>query len=859
MPVSVKEYMESMESVSSSINPQKSKVKMDIQQQALLANLIDAIGYAKSMDFKKKALNNAAPNTNETGQQVLDTIKAQEDLIDQLAEGQELSKEQSQKLIDAIDKFYEFAGTAEINYKKFAEYLEKTAIERQNLPEAVQTRLINDSRDAHMIGKEQQDSANNPIMILKRIKNILEDSFEMSKQFGKKLFVTLDDFKEGLLGAFDGLKEAFEDNGFLSQLADVISSIGMAWMIFSRQFAKGDFKWGQLFKQFKNIQTAFKTFGQLSKMGVKVKGPIKAIKDLVTGAKLIGKGLADIPKAFKGLKSFGAIGKTLGRGVTKGLGKGVAKKIPVVGSIISIWMMIERWKKGDYLGAFLELGSGIAAVFPGIGTLISIGIDLINLGRDTGAFAKAGNFMMAQGKKVLGNMSETMLMSLPAIGPIFGIMKAIKLFKSGNKKGGLIMVGKALAAFLPGGAVIADLAVKLLGLDKFIKPEPTPNNPGPDGNSGFGANKNNKLLNKMNAAAKKQGIKRKAVKQKEGTSGTKVDDYEWVDYDWSKDKEGKGLGFASGVSNTFNADDGKGDPGSKKMSSTEIGNRLGQASVKTAKSMGGASSTHYCAKGVSNTFRAALGESIGGHAYQMTNALKNSAFGKKYFNYKGKASKMTFKKGELPAGTVLGWSRYPGNPYGHIEVSDGKDLLSSDFYRKSSGILGSGYKRNNIKPDIFVPKGATLNLKTAKDNVTSTSADASEENINTEVEQETPQTFEDIMKAFTDFNKDLEKNMPSAAAVSQVDTMSAPSTDDVLYGMPTTKIASQSAKTAESLANLPERLVDLPRRSTPAQQSIAATRQAPTIQPAINNTSSSALTTEINDTDLALLNSLLFQ
>lgn len=786
MPVSVKEYLNSMKSIGSSNTVTKPSV--NVKDQVMLSNLIEAIAYANSINFSKKTLNSVAPGqTKDTGKEVLNTLKAQEALIDRLANGQKITEEQNKKLISAIDKFYELAGSSEINYKKLADNLEKIVLSKNNLPEAVKTRLINDSRDAHMIGQEAKDSS--PfIKILKRIRDLAEDSFQMSKQFGKKLFVSLDAFKMGLLNAFDNLKSAIEDNSIINSIVDAIKALGMTWMMFQGQFKEGNFKWGQAFKQFDNLKKLFSTISEFGGVGKLFSSNINGLKAVSTGLKDFAgsiKSFMSLPKEMKTFKNaFGFLkagGSSLAKGIGKGIGKGALKKVPVFGTLISMWMAFERWQKQDYLGAFLELGSGVAAMFPGLGTLISIGIDLVNLGRDTGFFKGIGDKTADTAKSVMNNFGENMLMSIPLIGPIFGIAKSIKLFKSGNKKGGLEMIGKSIASILPGGALIADVILQMMGMDDYLKPS--------------------------------------------SSTSTTTHKFKWP---WQKGGRGDADPIYSG---------GRG-AGDGQLSSTQIGNRLAASSLNVAKSMGGTKSTHYCATGVTKALRNALGETIGGHAYQMIDTLKNSAFGRKYFTYKGKANKMTFSKGELPAGAILGWSRYPGNNYGHIEISDGKGLLSSDFYRSSSGILGNGYKRYGIKPDIFVPKGAKLSTNTMMSNgITSTAEDG---NMSSDVEAFQPQTFDDLMNAFNTFNESIIQGVPATA--TKASSMSSPSIDTMSSGTPQASIANSSAKTANSINNLAYK-----------PQPVQVT------QPTISSNSRDTMDTEIRDTDLALINSILFQ
>ena len=226
MPVDVKSYLASMKSISSQT---ASNIKSgtasqnDLKLQALLAQLIEALSYAKSMDFRQKTLNAPAIGSEDkTAREILEQMKSQEKLVKQLAEGQALSKEQGDKLTKAIDKFYEMAGATEINYKKFSENLKKFA--EQDLPEAVKTRIANDSKDARLISKEQSSKENPVINTLKKIKYYIEDTAENTKQFRKKLFVTLDQFKEGLFDAFDKLGEEIASGDIISKLLKFIKN-----------------------------------------------------------------------------------------------------------------------------------------------------------------------------------------------------------------------------------------------------------------------------------------------------------------------------------------------------------------------------------------------------------------------------------------------------------------------------------------------------------------------------------------------------------------------------------------------------------------------------------------------------------
>ena len=85
--------------------------------------------------------------------------------------------------------------------------------------------------------------------------------------------------------------------------------------------------------------------------------------------------------------------KQTGKGLLKkGLGKAIAKKIPLLGLGLGAIFAAQRAMAGDFTGAGLELASGAASTIPGFGTAASVGIDAALIGRDMGMtpFNKGG-------------------------------------------------------------------------------------------------------------------------------------------------------------------------------------------------------------------------------------------------------------------------------------------------------------------------------------------------------------------------------------------------------------------------------------------------------------------------------------
>jgi len=71
--------------------------------------------------------------------------------------------------------------------------------------------------------------------------------------------------------------------------------------------------------------------------------------------------------------------KTIFSGV---LSKGFLKKIPFLGLFFSLFDMVTRFQRGDYVGAALEFIAAVASLFPGVGTGIGIAISGANVLRD---------------------------------------------------------------------------------------------------------------------------------------------------------------------------------------------------------------------------------------------------------------------------------------------------------------------------------------------------------------------------------------------------------------------------------------------------------------------------------------------
>ncbi len=110
----------------------------------------------------------------------------------------------------------------------------------------------------------------------------------------------------------------------------------------------------------------FTTFGQLLEDG------IKAIFSMGFGDDVAKAGV----KASPGL--FAKILPKLVGGIFKGTGLLAAKAIPGIGALISFYFAYDRYEKGDYVGALIDVANGLVGFIPYAGVPLSIGLSLLN-------------------------------------------------------------------------------------------------------------------------------------------------------------------------------------------------------------------------------------------------------------------------------------------------------------------------------------------------------------------------------------------------------------------------------------------------------------------------------------------------
>ena len=140
--------------------------------------------------------------------------------------------------------------------------------------------------------------------------------------------------------------------------------------------------------------------GGVGGAGPKVRGAAGTAYDTARG-----RGAGRVAAATSAAKQAGkgSMVKGVAKLGGKALGKGLLKKIPLLGVAAGMYFAYDRIGRGDYLGGLLELGSGVASILPGFGTAASAAIDLSLAAKDTAAMtAGATGLMGHRGPALVG-------------------------------------------------------------------------------------------------------------------------------------------------------------------------------------------------------------------------------------------------------------------------------------------------------------------------------------------------------------------------------------------------------------------------------------------------------------------------
>jgi phage-related protein len=273
----------------------------------------------------------------------------------------------------------------------------------------------------------------------------------------------------GLLGGLLSLLYGLMTDGPLKGIMKLFSKLGIGLFM-------------------KSLKVALSTLGNF--MGRIFKFPLKIIniltggifqnvfKSILESAKTfignIGKGIGStfakvLPKGGKGL--FGKIGAAILK-VLKPAAK-LLKRIPIIGTLISVGFAISRFKSGDTVGGIIDAMSGLVGlldlVVPGLGFGLSLGLDVLNAfldirtgGSNPQASKKKGDILwnMAKG---LGNWIWDKAEYIPVLGTIKMFGKAYESFKGGNYSDMLKNIGMGLVYMIPGSGLLIDGIGMLMG------------------------------------------------------------------------------------------------------------------------------------------------------------------------------------------------------------------------------------------------------------------------------------------------------------------------------------------------------------------------------------------------------------
>jgi len=195
----------------------------------------------------------------------------------------------------------------------------------------------------------------------------------------------------------------------------------------------------------------------------------------------LGKGIASIvtkvlPKGDKGL--FGKLGASIIK-VLKPAAK-LLKRIPIIGSLISVGFAISRFRSGDTVGGVIDVMSGLVGlldlVVPGLGFGLSLGLDVLNAfldiktgGSNPQASKKKSDILWDMGKG-LGSWIWSKAEYIPVLGTIKWFGKAYDSFKGGNYMDMLKNFGLGMFALTPGAGFIIKGVEMLMGFFSDKKP-----------------------------------------------------------------------------------------------------------------------------------------------------------------------------------------------------------------------------------------------------------------------------------------------------------------------------------------------------------------------------------------------------
>lgn len=164
---------------------------------------------------------------------------------------------------------------------------------------------------------------------------------------------------------------------------------------------------------------------------------------------------------------------------SKFFGKGILKRLPLIGSLLSFGSAWDKFQQNNILGGTLDVVSGIAAFIPGLGLPLSIGIDILSSfigtqdAKDSG-IQKTGFDIFKIATKAISyfaKFGKPFLKRIPFIGSLLSFGSAWDNFKNNNIIGGALDIVSGIATLFPGVGTVISIGVDILNSFMSAKDE----------------------------------------------------------------------------------------------------------------------------------------------------------------------------------------------------------------------------------------------------------------------------------------------------------------------------------------------------------------------------------------------------
>lgn len=238
---------------------------------------------------------------------------------------------------------------------------------------------------AEAMANAQMDQAKGVKLIATTMEGLNATLHKLGKVLGNILMPYAKKFM-AFLGSPDATNmikdvEEFVITKLTPAIREIVGTLGQAWDWLTMVGADGETNLGKIFDALSSIASGIASvINWIAEMhtaiGTKTASVVKFFTKAI-GAMI--RGLSKIfPNMIKNMfKGASTAAKSAGKMFLQ-----VFKKIPVIGALISFGFAVSKFRKGDFLGAGMEIASGLASFIPGVGTGISIAIDGASMVRD---------------------------------------------------------------------------------------------------------------------------------------------------------------------------------------------------------------------------------------------------------------------------------------------------------------------------------------------------------------------------------------------------------------------------------------------------------------------------------------------